>query len=102
VTTQNTNVDELIGQVVLKLAQLPKEDLPLVVEFINYLTNQRQTVPPNELSIAEIRAEARRRANELSQIPRTEIVSQFQRLAEEIRQITLTKNTSVEGDWLSD
>ena len=100
--TQNTNVDELIGQVVLKLAQLPKEDLPLVIEFVNYLTSQRQIVPSSKLSVAEIRTEARRRANELTQIPRTEIVSQFQRLAEEIRQITLTKNTSVEGDWLSD
>ena len=100
--TQNTNVDELIGQVVLKLAQLPKEDLPLVVEFVNYLTSQRQIVPSSKLSVAEIRTEARRRANEFTQIPRTEIVSQFQRLAEEIRQITLTKNTSVEGDWLSD
>jgi hypothetical protein len=56
----------------------------------------------SKLSIAEIRTEARRRANSLAQIPRSEIVSQFQRLAEEIRQTSLTKNTSVEGVWLSD
>lgn len=85
-SVQNTNVNELVGQVVLKLAHLPAEDLPLVIEFVDYLAQQRQVIPPPNLSVAEIRAKARQRAKELSQVPRAEIVARFQELAEDIRQ----------------
>jgi hypothetical protein len=101
---QDANLNELVGQVVVKLMQLPAEDLPLVIEFVDYLAaQQRQPISREaKLSIAEIRAEAHRRAKKLSQISRTEIVARFQQLTEEIRQTAIAKNTAVEGDWLGD
>ncbi len=101
-TIQSANTSELIGQVVLKLTQLAEEDLPLVVEFVDYLAQQRQSIHPKRLSTIQIKLEARRRAEEFKQIPRTEIVTRFQKLAEEIRQTAIDKNTAIEGDWLSD
>jgi hypothetical protein len=98
-TIQNTNVNELVGQVVLKITQLPSEDLPLVIEFVDYLAQQRQVIPTTSLSIAEIRAKARQRAQELSQMPRAEIVARFQTLAEDIRQTAIGNNTAIDGDW---
>lgn len=99
---QDTNVNELVGQVVLKLTHLPVEDLPLVIEFVDYLAQKRQGIAPSNLSIAEIRAKARQRAKELSQVPRAEIVARFQELAEDIRQTAIANNTAINGDWLSD
>ena len=85
-SVQNTNVNELVGQVVLKLAHLPAEDLPLVIEFVDYLAQQRQGISPSNLSVDEIRVKARQRAKELSHAPRAKIVARFQELAEDIRQ----------------
>ncbi len=99
---QSTNVTELIGQVVLKVTQLPMEDLPLVIEFMDYLAQQRQDLSPPKLSIAEIRAEARRRAKELNHTSRAEIVVRFQELTKEIRQVAVANNTAIEGDWTGD
>jgi hypothetical protein len=50
------------------------------------LAQQRQVIPPPNLSVAEIRAKARQRAKELSHAPRAKIVARFQELAEDIRQ----------------
>ncbi len=108
---QSANTMTLVGQLVLKLTQLAEEDLPLVLEFVDYLTHsapstrqvqQRQTTLPKRLSAAQIQTEARRQAQVLRQVPRTEIVTRFQKLAEEIRQTAIAKNTAVEGDWLDD
>ena len=82
---KDTTAHEMIGRVVLELTQLPEEDLPLVIEFVDYL-KQQHVSSPRQLSIAEIRAEARRRAGQLGEVPRTEIVTRFRELAEEIRQ----------------
>ena len=99
---KNPDTNELIGQVVVKVTQLSEEDLPLVIEFVDYLVQQRQTISTPRLSVSEIRAKARERAKSLSDVPRTEIVARFQALTEDIRQTAITKNTAVEGDWLGD
>jgi hypothetical protein len=49
-----------------------------------------------------MRAEARRRATLLRDVPREEIVARFWELAEDIRQEAVAKGTTVEGDWESD
>ena len=53
----------MIGHVASELARLPEEDLPLVIEFVDYLKQQRQTTLQRHLSVAEMRAEAQRRAS---------------------------------------
>ncbi len=95
------NITTLIEQVTSELAQLPQEDLPLVIEFVEYLKERKETLRPR-LSPAEIRAEARRQATLLRDVPRDEIVVRFQELAEEIRQEVIVKGTAIEGDWQGD
>jgi hypothetical protein len=92
----------MIGHVASELARLPEEDLPLVIEFVDYLKRQRQVTPQQRLSIAEMRAEARRRARLLREVPRAEIIPRFQELTEEIRQEAIAKGTAIEGDWRGD
>ena len=91
----------LIGRVASELTQLPEEDLPLVIEFVEYL-KQRRVTPKQRLSPAEMRAEARRRASLLRDVPREEIVARFRELTEEIRQEAIAKGTAIEGDWKGD
>ncbi|MEZ4767390.1 MAG: hypothetical protein R2844_03080 [Caldilineales bacterium] len=94
--------ESMIGQVTSDLTLLPEEDLPLVVEFVDYLKDRRKRKTPQPLSVAEIRSEARRRAQLLDQMPREEIVARFEQLAEEIRREVIEKGTAVNGDWLHD
>jgi len=97
-----STADSLIGQVTRELATLPEEDLPLVVEFVEYLKHQRRAPPQPHWSVAKIRGEARRRAAQLGALPRTEIVSRFQELAEAIRQETAARGMAIEGDAQGD
>lgn len=99
---RNATAQGMIGHVALELARLPEEDLPLVVEFVDYLKQQRQATPQPRLSVAEMRAEARRRSKLLRDVPRAEIVSHFRELTEVIRQEAIAKGTAIEGDWRGD
>ena len=99
---RDATMPEMIGRVVLELTQLPEEDLPLVIEFVDYLKQQHLSPSQRRLSVAEIQAEAHRRASLLSQVPRAEIVTRFQELAEEIRQGAIAKGVAIEGDWQGD
>lgn len=92
----------LIASVTQDLTQLPEEDLPLVVEFVHYLRQRKQTIPAQQLSVADIRTEARRRAALLQSLPRTEVVIRFQQLADEIRQDVLNRGTGVMSDYEGD
>ncbi len=99
---RDTTTSSMIGHVVLELTQLSEEDLPLVVEFVDYLKRKRQVEPQHRLSVAEMRAEARRRVGRLRKVPRDEIVARFRELTEEIRQEAVAKGTAIEGDWCAD
>lgn len=45
--------ESMIGQVTSDLTLLPEEDLPLVVEFVDYLKDRRKRKTPQPLSVAE-------------------------------------------------
>jgi len=92
----------MIGRVALELTLLPENDLPLIIEFVEYLKRQCRAMPQPRLSVAEMRTEARRRATLLREVPRTEIVSRFQELTEEILQEAIARGTAIEGDWTGD
>lgn len=94
----NKNTDELIRE----LNDLPEEDFPLVAEFIEYLRTRRANLTSTQRTIAEIRAEAHRRAKQLNDLPRVEIVARFESIAESIRQEAVGKGTAIDGDWQSD
>jgi hypothetical protein len=95
------NTAQLVEQVASDLDTLPAEDLALVAAFIAYL-KQRPSAAAPPLSAAAIRAEAQRRAAALGDVPRTELVSQFQALAEDVRQQAIAQGTAIEGDWERD
>ena len=97
-TVKKANAHSMIGQVALELTRLPEEDLPLIIEFVDYLKQQHRTAPQRRLSVAEMRAEARRRASLLRKVPRTEIVARFRELAEGIRQEAIAQGRRVSRD----
>jgi hypothetical protein len=92
----------VIGQVALKLAKLPEGDLRLVLELVDYLEEQHPSEPTKSTSPAVIRAEARRRAALLMDVPREQLVARFVELGDEIRREAIRKGTAVDGDWTGD
>ena len=98
--TSTQNADSLIGRVARELTNLPEEDLPLVVEFVEYLRRQRSS--QQKMSVAEIQAEAHRRALQMKNVPRAEVVARFQALAEMIRADAVKQGQAIEGDWQGD
>jgi hypothetical protein len=100
-TMISSTTQQIIEQVSCELGTLPYEDLVLVKTFVTYLKEQ-QPMSVSQTSLAAIRIAAQRRAAELQNIPRTELVEQFQRLAEDIRQQAIRQGTAIEGDWERD
>ena len=94
----NKNTEELLKE----LDELPEEDLPLVAEFVGYLRTRHSKSTISKGLIAAIRAEAHRRAIQMGDLPRAEIVARFEAIAESIRQEAVSKGTAVEGDWQGD
>ena len=99
----NVSVENnLVRQAVIEVATLPEEDLPLIVEFMSYLKQRRHAATGRKLSAAEIRAEARRRASTLKDVPRQDLVARFKELSESIRAQAMSQGTAFEGDWQRD
>jgi hypothetical protein len=99
---RETSMEQAVGHVVLELTQLPEEDVSLVAEFVTYLKGQRQAMPQNRKSASEIVAEARRQASMLNDVPRAQVVTQFESLVEQIRRQAIAQGTAFEGDWNGD
>ena len=95
------NLTRMFEQWGPQLAELPEEDWPLVVDFVEYLKRQRNTRQRKALA-AQIRAEARERAKELESVPREQAAVRFAQLIEQIRQTAIVQDTAIEGDWECD
>jgi hypothetical protein len=89
-----------------EVARLPDEDLPLVVEFIGKLAQRSEAAlgPVSGEAIQRIRAEARRRAALMGDVPRTELVQRFLQAADEIRSVTSASSPILlnEEEWRGD
>lgn len=100
----NTNV--LLRQLMTEVARLPDEDLPLVVEFIGKLAQRSEAAsgPASRGTIQRIRAEARRRAGLMGDVPRAELVQRFLQAADEIRSATAMSSPALlnEEAWRGD
>ncbi len=86
----------VIRQAVVEVASLPEDDLPLVIEFLDYLKQQRQAAHIPQPSAADIRLEARRRAIALKDVPRSARVARFERVVESIRAQAIAQGTAAE------
>ena len=89
---------QVIGQLALKLAELPEEDLQLVAEFVDHLGEKGPVDPLSSLSVEEMREEARRRARLLGDVPREQLVARFIEVGEQIRQEAISKGTAIDTD----
>ena len=93
-SSKSAAAPQMIGELALKLAELPDDDLRLVAEFVDCLEDRR----PALLSAEEIREEARRLARRLQSVPREQLIARFFEVGEEIRQEAISKGTAIEGD----
>ena len=91
-----TTAESLIGHVVTQLTKLPKENLPVVVAFVDYLSNQADDTARRSIA-KQLVGEAMRRVKSEGDMPRSEAVARFQQVAEAIRQEAIQKGTAIEG-----
>jgi len=57
---------------------------------------------PLKLSAKKILKRAKRQAHVLRDVPRDQLLSRFVELGEQIRQESVSKGTSIDGDWTGD
>ncbi|HEX9731326.1 MAG TPA: hypothetical protein VGG06_04975 [Thermoanaerobaculia bacterium] len=91
----------VIGQVALRMARLPYEHLPLVLQFLDTL-EKRLPPEPEPASVDAILAEALEGAELLRDVPRGQLLARFMELGEEIRQEVIAKGTAIDGDYTGD
>lgn len=87
---------DLIRKAVIEVAQLPENELLVVIEMVDMLKKQR--THPNRETAAEIVARAKVRVADTSGLPRTELMRQFGDTLEEIRAEAMAKGTAIEGE----
>ncbi len=87
---------DLIRKAVIEVAQLPENELLVVIEMVELFKKQR-THPYREMA-AEIVARAKLRAADTRDLPRVELMKQFGNTLEEIRAEASAKGTAIEGE----
>jgi hypothetical protein len=91
---------DLVRKAVIEVAQLPENELLLVIEMVGELKKQRAR--PNRQAAEQIVTHAKERAVETSHLSRAELMQQFSTVLEEIRAEAVAKGTAIEGDLESD
>ena len=99
-TPQSLAPQDLVRKAVVEVAQLPENELLVVIELVDTLKKQR-THPNRELA-TKIVARAKARALETSHLSRPELMKSFGETIEAIRADAVTKNTAIEGELESD
>ena len=87
----------LLRRTVVEVANLPDDDLAILLDVVALLKQQRTT----EMT-ADIRQAARQRALALRSIPRDRLAAQFREVGERIRSQAVASGTAIDGDWQGD
>ncbi|MCC6500014.1 MAG: hypothetical protein IT313_07070 [Anaerolineales bacterium] len=87
---------DLVRKAVVDVAQLPENELLVVIEMMENLKKQR--IHPNRESAAKLVAQAKARAAETSRLSRDELMKKFSQTIEAIRADAIAKNTAIEGE----
>ena len=87
----------LLRRTVIEIANLPDDDLAILLDVVAFLKQQRSAVTPSE-----IRRAARQRAVALKGMPRDQLVAQFRQVGSSIQSQVIASDTAVEGDWEGD
>jgi len=93
---------DLIRQAVIEVAQLPDDDLLLLVDFLNYLKMQRDTAGERRATAAQIRDTAIRRAEALRGLPREQRVAQLTASIHRLHADALAKGVAIAEEWRGD
>jgi len=93
---QSLAPQDLIRKAVVEVAQLPENELLVVIEMVDQLKKQRNH--PNRELAAKIVIQAKARAIETSQLSREELMNQFGNTLEAIRSDAVTKGTAIEEE----
>jgi hypothetical protein len=88
--------EDLIRKAVIEVAQLPENELLLVIEMLGELKKQR--VQPNREKAAALVAQARIRAAETNSLSRVDLMQQFGDVLKEIRAEAIAKGTALDGE----
>ena len=99
-TTQTPAPQDLVRKAVIEVAQLPENELLIVIEMVDNLKKQRAR--PNRESAAQIVARAKARAVETRHLSRAALMQQFGDTLEAIRAEAIAKGTAIEGEWEGD
>jgi len=91
---------DLVRRAVIEVAQLPENELLVVLEFINDLKKQRER--PHRESAKQLVALAKQRAAEMGDVPRAEMAARLIKVMDEIRAEAIAKGTAIEGEWEGD
>lgn len=86
----------LVRQAVIEVAQLPENELLVILETIASLKEQRAR--PNRERAAQIVARARTRALDTEQLPREVLFQQFNETLENIRAQAVAKGIAIEDE----
>jgi len=78
----------LLRRTVIEIANLPDDDLAILLDVVAFLKQQRSAVTPSE-----IRRAARQR---------DQLVAQFRQVGSSIQSQVIASDTAVEGDWEGD
>ncbi len=87
---------DLVRKAVVEVAQLPENELLVVIEMVANLKKQR--AHSNRELAAKIVAQARARALETSRLSRDELMKKFSQTLEAIRADAIVKNTAIDGE----
>jgi hypothetical protein len=88
--------EDLIRKAVIEVAQLPENELLLVIEMLDELKKQR--AQPNREKAAALVAQARIRAAETNSLSRVDLMQQFGDVLKEIRAEAIAKGTELDGE----
>ena len=87
----------LLRQTMIEVANLPDDDLPILLDIVVFLKQQRAAA-----TAADIGRSARQRAVALRSLPREQLAAQFREIGEKIRSQAAIGGTAIEGDWEGD
>ncbi len=87
---------DLIRKAVIEVAQLPENELLVVIELVIELKKQRSH--PNREAASEIVSRAKFRATNTKKLSHTELMKQFGETLEGIRSEAVEKGTAIEGE----
>ncbi len=101
---QISQTDSMLKQVMSDILVLQNEELEIVAVLIEKIKTsrpviQRKTPRP---SVVAMRAEAKRRAAALGNVPRAELAARLVKVVDEIRTEAIAKGTAIEGEWKGD